>query len=138
MINFEANVIGSLLLDNQAIATVRTILDPGDFQNADYSEIYRCMLELADRNAPCDVLSLADALLNDKYTVSIGFDEIAVLLDHTASAVNVGYYADQVQDQSLKRKVYLISHLADSCESGAEAVEQAIKHLAMFLMMGAY
>lgn len=129
MINFEANVIGSMILDNQAIATVRTILAPGDFQNSDYSEIYRCMLELSDKSAPCDALSLADALLNDKYTVSIGLEEIANLLDNTASAANVEHYAEQVKDDSLKRKVYLIAHLADDCESGAEAVEQAIKQL---------
>ncbi len=129
MINFEANIVGSLILDNSAITTVGTIINPGDFQNSDYSEIFRCMLEMSDRSAPCDVFTLSDALLNNKYKVCLGITELSDLLENTASAANVEHHAEQVKDQSLKRKVKSISHLAEDCESGAEAVEQAIQEL---------
>jgi len=129
VINFESNVIGALMLDNSAIASVRTILAPEEFQNSDFSEIYRCMLELTDKSAPCDVLSLAEALLNDKYTTSIGLEFLGDTQDCTASAANVEYYAEQVKDQALKRKVQSIIHTVADCETGAEAVEQVLQQL---------
>ncbi len=129
MINFEPNLIGSLILDNSAIATVRIIVNPCEFQNSDYSEIFRCMLELTDRSAPCDVFTLADAILNDKYRVSLGITDLSDLLENTASAANVEYYAEQIKDHSLRRKVVSISHFSEDSESGAEAVERAIQEL---------
>ena len=127
--NFENNIIGSLILDNSAIETVRGIVEPHQFESADLGEAYRCILELTDRSAPADVFSVADALLSEKYSTSLGLTELADISEHTASAANVDYYAKQVFDGFLKRRVKSISGLAGDAETGADAVELAIAEL---------
>lgn len=127
--NFETSVIGSLLLDNSAVETVRGIVQPECFRNHDLSEVYRCILDLSDKNAPCDVLTVADELFNDNYTASIGLEQLSDIQDSTASAANVEYYAEQVADAHLKDKVRRLSGIADNCESGSDAVEKAIAEL---------
>lgn len=127
--NFETSVIGSLLLDNSAVETIRGIVQPECFINHDLSEVYRCILDLSDKNAPCDVLTVADELFNDNYTASIGLEQLSDIQDSTASAANVEYYAEQVADAHLKDKVRRLSGIADNCESGSDAVEKAIAEL---------
>lgn len=127
--NFESSVIGALLLDNMAIETVRGIVEPNQFQNQGLGEVYRCMLELADKNAPCDPLSVGEAILSDQYSVSIGALELSDIQDSTASAANVEYYAEQVADEHLKRKVHNLGHVVADCKTGSEAIELAIAEL---------
>ena len=127
--NFEGMIIGSLILDNGSIETVRGIVEPHQFESGDLGEVYRCILELADRDAPVDAFSLADALSSDKYHTSLGLTELADIGEHTASAANVDYYAKQVFDSFLKRRVQSISSLAGEADSGADAVELAIAEL---------
>lgn len=127
--DFEPTVIGSMMLDNFCIPSVRAILSHTDFQNSNYSEVYRCLLDMSDKNTPCDALSVADELLRDKYTASIGLNELVDLVDSTPSAANVEHYAKQVKDNALLRNVARIGHLANECDSGEEAIEMALKQL---------
>lgn len=127
--NFEGMIIGALMLDNGSIETVRGILDPHQFQSSDLGEVYRCILDLTDKDAPVDVFSLGDALLSDKYSTSIGLTELAEIGDYTPSAANVEYYAKQVFDGFLKTRVAAISGLASEADTGADAVELAIAEL---------
>ncbi|MCP4338024.1 MAG: hypothetical protein GY799_03870, partial [Desulfobulbaceae bacterium] len=127
--SFEVSVVGALFTNNAAIETVRGILEPEQFQNDQLSEVYRCILDLHDKNAPCDPLSVSDELLSEKYSTSIGISELADIQDSTPSAANVEYYAEQVADNYLKRKVRSIGAITDECETGTEAVEQAIAEL---------
>ena len=127
--NFEGMIIGSLMLNNGSIETVRGIVEPHHFESGDLGEVYRCILELTDKDAPVDVFSLGDALLSDKYHTSLGLTELADIGAHTASAANVDYYAKQVFDGFLKRRVQSISGLASEADTGADAVELAIAEL---------
>lgn len=127
--NFETNIIGALMLDNEVIETVRGIVEPHQFESLDLGEAYRCILDLTDRSAPADVFSVGDALLSDKYKTGLGLTELADIGDCTASAVNVDYYAKQVFDGFLKRRVQSISGLAAEADTGADAVEIAIAEL---------
>ena len=129
MINFERNVIGSLIMDNSAIATVMGIVDPSEFFDTVYSEIYRCILDLNEKGAPCDVFSVSDSLANDKYQTTADLVLLSEILEDTASAANIEYHAEQIKDHSLKRKVKSIAAIADDSDTGAEAVESALQEL---------
>lgn len=129
MITFERNVIGSLILDNSAIATVSGILCHSDFSSQDNAEIYRCIIDLNEAGAPCDVFSISDALGNEKYLTMANLAFISDIEEATASAANVEYHAEQVKDYGLKRKVKGLAAIAEDSDTGAEAVESALKEL---------
>ena len=130
MDNFEKLVIGSILLDNNCLATVEAIIDHTDFYNLDYSEAFRATVELSKKGKPVDEFTLGDELSGQKYKTNLNAIGLSEITENTTSAYNVGYYSEMVKDKSLKRKVNGLGViLQDEDLSGSEAVEEAIKQL---------
>lgn len=127
--NFERMVIGSLILDNYAVQGVMKIVSPSDFGNTEYSEVLRCIFDMSEQGKPIDVFTLSDALNNPKYISSISIDDLIEMLDNTASAANVDHYAERIRDEKKRRTVQCIGNMANEAESGAQAVDEALKQL---------
>ncbi len=58
----EESVLGSLLLDRDAIIRVAATLKPEDFYRASHAAIYRAILDLYNRREPADLLTVAAEL----------------------------------------------------------------------------
>lgn len=58
----EQGVLGSLIIDPEAIALVAEWLTPEDFYRDAYSTIYRTILALYERRMPADLITLCDEL----------------------------------------------------------------------------
>jgi len=58
----EASVLGSLMLDRNAIVRVADFLRPDDFYLDHHAQVYRAALNLYDRSDPIDLLTLAAEL----------------------------------------------------------------------------
>lgn len=127
--NFERMVIGSLILDNYAIQGVMLKVSPADFGNTDLGECLRCIYDMHENGKPVDEFTLTEALENPKYMCNIGLDQIADILANTASAANVEHYSESVRDAKKRRAVQCIGNLANEAESGAQAVDDALKQL---------
>ena len=54
----EASVLGSLMLDRNAIVRVADFLRPEDFYLDHHAQVYRAALNLYDRSDPLDLLTL--------------------------------------------------------------------------------
>lgn len=130
MENFEGLVIGSMILDNQCVATVEQIIQPSDFASVNYADAFRAIIKLSNDSSPIDVFTLADELSTSKYMAKLGIDKLSDILGVIPSALNVEYYAQTVLDSSLKRKVMSLGAILECSDmSGQEAVEEAIKQL---------
>lgn len=127
--SFEQSVIGSLILDNGVVETIRGIVAPSDFHNSDLSEALRAIYNLHEKQKPIDVFTLADELDNQKYQTNLDLTSIAEIQDRVPSAANVTFYAERVKDDSRRRAVYRISEAAKEADTGAEAVDEALKAL---------
>lgn len=127
--NYEQNVIGSLLLDGGIIETVRGIVSPADFHNSDLSECLRAVYNLSGESKPVDVFTLHDELQNKRYQSMINLEALAHMQDSTPSAANVEYYAERVRDDAKRRAVYRVSEAAKDAGTGAEAVDEALSAL---------
>ena len=126
---FERSVIGSLLINKSAIETVRGIVQPSDFMNADYSEALRAIYNLTDSDKPVDVFTLHDELQKEKYSCGMGLGDFGDLSDEVPSAANVEYYSERVLDDSRRRAVHRVAEAANNADSGSEAVDEALKQL---------
>ncbi len=127
-IEAEASVLGSLMLDKDAIIKVADLLKVGDFYKDDHNFIYETMLALYEEREPIDVLSLSNQLEEKGQLERIGGSSyLASLVNTVPSATNVVHYAKVVQKKTLLRR--LITAASDIVELGYDESEDVQKLL---------
>ncbi|MCX6766126.1 MAG: replicative DNA helicase [Candidatus Moranbacteria bacterium] len=125
-IEAEQSVLGSLMLDKDAIVKIADLLRVGDFYKDDHNVIYENMLELYEEREPIDVLSLSNKLEEKKKLDEIGGSSyLASLVNTVPSASNVVHYAKVVQKKSLLRR--LITAASEVVEMGYREGEDVDK-----------
>ena len=103
-IEAEQSILGSILLDNQALNNVLEILSVKDFYNEAHRRIFAATIELSDRNEPCDLITLTNILKNNKQLDAVGgMAYLASLVDNVPSAANAAYYAKIVKEKAILR-----------------------------------
>jgi len=101
----EASVLGSILIDSEALWKIRADLKPGDFYDKRNGAIYAAMLALADAGEPIDYLTVSGALKDaGKFAQDGVSGYVAGLIEATPSAVNVLGYATRVVTTSRQRQ----------------------------------
>ncbi len=124
----EASVLGSLMLDKDAVIKIADLLKLGDFYKDDHNLIYETMLALYEEREPIDVLSLSNKLEEKGKLERVGGSSyLASLVNTVPSAVNVVHYAKVVQKKALLRR--LITAASDIIELGYDESEDAQKLL---------
>jgi len=127
-IEAEMSVLGSLMLDKNAIIKIADLVRPEDFYKDDHRLVYETMLELYEDREPIDVLTLSNKLEEKKQLEAVGgASYLADLVNTVPSASNVTHYAKVVQKKSLLRR--LIAAAADILELGYEEAEDVEKIL---------
>ncbi len=118
----EASVLGSLMLDKDAVIKIADILKVGDFYKDDHNLVYETMLALYEEREPIDVLSLSNKLEEKGQLERVGGSSyIASLVNTVPSATNIVHYAKVVQKKALLRR--LISMASDIVEMGYDESE---------------
>jgi replicative DNA helicase len=100
----EAAVLGSILIDQRVIVDVMGELEPGDFYLAKHRAIYEAMLELHNRRAAIDAVTLPNQLENVGKLQMVGGDAaITMLIGSVPSAIQVLDYAQIVHETGTRR-----------------------------------
>lgn len=108
-LDFEAAVIGALLLEKDAIDKVENILSPESFYSESNAKIYECILSLQKEGKPTDILTVSDKLRKDGVIESIGgYSYISKLTTRIASTSNIVYHAQIVEQKHIQRKLIQI------------------------------
>lgn len=124
----ETSVLGSLMLDKDAVIKIADLLKVGDFYKDAHNIIYETMLTLYEEREPIDVLSLANKLEEKGKLENVGGSNyLASLVNSVPSASNVVHYAKVVQKKVLLRR--LISSASDIVELGYDESEDIQKLL---------
>lgn len=109
-VDAEQSVLGALMLDQNAAAAIRDVLEPVDFHVEKHQHIYEAALALSDRAEPIDVVTLRAQLERMGLLARAGGVEyIAELSIVTPTAASVRYYAEIVAGHSLKRRLIQVS-----------------------------
>ncbi len=102
----EQGVLGSLLLDRDAIIRVAAWLKPEDFYLQANGTIYRAVVELYNRREPTDLITLSDELARrEQLDVVGGAAYLTNLLNAVPTAVHVEYYGRIVERTSTLRRL---------------------------------
>ncbi len=109
-IEAEASVLGSILIDPQAISTAVEILAPDDFYRDAHKHIYQAALDLYMRSTPADYVTLANELEQRGQTDLIGGPEYLIrLVNMVPTSANIEYYARIVERDSIMRKLITVA-----------------------------
>ena len=116
----EQSVLGSILLDKDAMISVSETLIPEDFYKEAHRVIYECMLKLYNNQSEIDLITLADELRDQGYLDDIGgIAYITSLSTIVPTTSNIKYYINIVKEKSISRQ--LISAANDIINLGYDS-----------------
>jgi len=122
-IEAEQSVLGSILLDKEALLKVSDFLRPDDFYRDDHKTIYEAVLKLFEKRKPIDVLTLTDVLEKEKKLKEIGgASYLTTLVNSVPTSANVVTYAQIIQQKATLRR--LISAATTIAELGFNEEEE--------------
>jgi replicative DNA helicase len=105
-IEAEQSVIGSMLMDRDAIVDASDILNREDFYNAQYGILFETMVELFREGKPVDLVTLSNRLSEKNVPEEVaGMQYIADIIAAVPTSANAKYYAGIVADKSILRKM---------------------------------
>lgn len=107
-IQAEACVLGSMMLDAQAIDLVVEYLHAEQFYRPVHQLIFKILLEMHQHSKAVDLVTVREELQLRKQLETIGgVDYLVALAEGVPSAANVEYYAKIVRDKSLLRELII-------------------------------
>ncbi len=102
----EQAVLGSMLVDKDAVISAVELLKPDDFYREDNKEIYAAMFELYSLGKHIDMITLKDQLTLRGTIEKVGGTEyIATLIDNVPTTSNIESYVKIVEEKSISRKL---------------------------------
>ncbi len=102
----EHSVLGSLLIDRDAIIKVAAFVKPEDFYHPANGTIYRAILDLYNRREPTDFITLSDELTRREKLDDVGgVAYLTALLNAVPTAVHVEYYGRIVERAATLRRL---------------------------------
>lgn len=115
-IEAEQAVLGGLMLDNQSLDKIADRIAHDDFYRHDHRLIFNAMMDLARKDKPFDVLTVADNLKSQNNLEDAGGDVyLFELANNTPSASNIAAYSDIVRERSVLRQLISASNdIADT------------------------
>ena len=102
----EQSVLGSILLDKEAMISVSETLVPEDFYKEAHKVIYESMLKLYNSQSEIDLITLTDELRDQGYLDDIGgIAYITSLSTVVTTTSNIKYYVNIVKEKSISRQL---------------------------------
>ncbi len=124
----EQSVIGSMIMDRDAITVASEIILGEDFYNKQYGVLFDTMVELNDEGKPVDLVTLQDRLKEKDIPPEVSSLEfIRDLITAVPTSANIKYYANIVAEKStLRRLIRLNEEIANTCYAGKESMEDIL------------
>lgn len=124
-IEAEQSVVGSMLMDKDAITVVSEIICGDDFYQTAYGVIFDSVVELFNEGKPADLITLQNRLKEKDVPEEISSLEfVRDLVTAVPTSANVKYYAEIVAEKATLRKLIKMNEeIANECYLAKEPVE---------------
>ncbi len=120
----ERTVLGGILVANESLNAVLSIISPEDFYKDAHRKIVDRIVSLVDKGQPVDLLTLAEDLQRSgQLEEAGGVAYLSSLLDGVPRNPNVEYYARIIKEKALLRR--LIASSAKIIDASYEQKEDA-------------
>ncbi len=116
----EKSVLGSMMLDERAVAEAVNVLKEKSFYVPAHRLIFSAITSLFEAQKPIDIISVATSLQTQSLLEKIGGAEyLTQLSESVPTTANIEYYARIVQDKCLVRELILASqNIVADCYRG--------------------
>ena len=105
-IEAECGVLGSIIIDPEAIVQVADFLHPDDFYRDAHRSIYEIILHLYEQHEPADFITICDELERHNKLEDVGgASYITSLINQVPTSGNVEYYGRIVERTSILRRL---------------------------------
>lgn len=121
----EQSVIGSMLMDSDAIMAASEIISGEDFYQKQYGILFDTITELFNEGQPVDLITLQNRLKQKDVPPEVASLEFARdILSSAYTSTNVRQYAKIVHEKSMLRKLIRTNEdIANTCYTGRESLE---------------
>lgn len=125
----EQSVIGSMIMDREAIMAASEIIGKEDFYQSQYGVLFEAMVELYNEGKPVDLITLQNRLKKKDVPPEISSLEfVRDLLNIVPTSANVKYYAGIVREKATLRKlIKAAEEIANTCYLGQEPLEDVLE-----------
>ena len=125
----ERAVIGSMLMDADAIVTASEMITGDDFYQRQYGILFDVMTELYGEDKPVDLVTLQERLKNKDVPPELTSVEfISGILNDVPTSANIKHYAQTVAEKALLRRMIRTNEeIANTCYLGKEPVDQILE-----------
>lgn len=124
----EISILGSIMIDKDAIVSVAEFLRPEHFYNPNHGDIYQAFLDLYEERQPIDIITLKEKLKFRKLLPKVGgAGYLTELVNAVPSAAHIEQYAKIVKDNYTKRE--LISSATKITDEAFDEGKQATEIL---------
>ena len=121
-IEMEQSLLGSLLIDKDALIKVADMITADDFYKDSHRMTFETMKELYEKREPIDLLSLGSRLEEKKQLETVGGRSyLATLANSVPTSSHVVHYAQVVQGKATLRR--LLTAASDITELGYHETE---------------
>lgn len=128
-IEAEQSVIGSMIMDSEAIVTASEVITAEDFYGSQYGILFQAMVDLYAAGSPIDLLTLQNKL--SQMDVPPELSSVEFLRDLLAAvpiSANIKYYAKIVKEKSVLRKLIKVNEdIANTCYVGRESIDDILE-----------
>lgn len=127
----EQHVLGSLLLDRNAMLKVVDFLTEKDFYNRNHQLIYTAMLDLYQRGEPLDILSVSNKLKEMGVLKDVGgSSHLSGLISSTSSAGLIVNHARIIQKKRILRDIMSASYdIAEMSHSEETDIDKLLDNI---------
>ena len=106
----EESLLGSILIDREAIVEVAEFLRPEHFYHENFGEVYKAMLSLYEEREPIDVVTVAEQLKKQRSLKRVGGKKLlAAFVENVPTAAHTEHYGRLIKDQFTKRSMIKVA-----------------------------
>ncbi len=124
----EQSVVGSMIMDKDAIFTATEMLQTDDFYHKQYGMLFDAMVELNRDGKPVDLITLQNKLKEKAVPQEVSSLEfVGDLVRAVPTSANIKYYCNIVKENAMKRKlIRVMEDIENECYAGQESLESVL------------
>lgn len=124
----EKSVIGSMIMDREAISVAMEVLQPEDFYRQQFGTLFGAILELYNENKPVDLVTLQNKLREKSIPEELcSLEFIGELVGSVPTSANIKHYAEIVREKAvLRRLIKTTEEISNSCYLDNEKVDDIL------------
>lgn len=128
-IEAEQSVIGSMLMDKDAIPSAVDILTKEDFYSTQYGIMFECMVELYNEAKPIDLITVQNRLKEKDVPPEVAsLEAVKDIINVVPTSTNIKTYANIVHDKAVMRRLIRASEdIANTCYAGKEPIDEILE-----------